>query len=310
MTSISLRTAFCLLATTPLVSLQDRVPAAPGGAKPGKAIANFAWPERAKATVTEDRLLGNGKTRRWRYTIRVGHADELLRLSFGDFELLESDGVDFGMQPAKLAEIAPSRAWDTGIPDLLVSKAGAFVDVAGVEGLPLRLTEFVEQFRPIRETETASYTRVFNSKYFGPRMAKTVKPWWHAWVGYWLDFDLENGQTRKSRITLKVGRIELPATLTLVNHGPIAGRPGFVRLSMKAVAKGEEARKAYASQLRNSATLKGFRYSESREVITHVKTLRPIRAVWEHSQFIDVASRHFKSRGKTERRTYTFDWDK
>ena len=293
-----------------------------GVADAASVTGTFKWPVPGKVVVTED-VFKKGKTMQMRYVVRLHQqkdSEEML-LSLQDFEFLKFNGRDI-TSPKAQAALKSALTLTTAIPDLVVDKTGSYLRTTGMDDVIKRVVNMDSKGKKSTATERKALEETMQRPAFRNAMETMAGQFWNAWVGTWAGWDLESGKTLESETFLPLGNIKMPATMKLVHHGSVKGRSGYVKLSLRTVATGLEARKAYAAFMRKmfgaAMAKSGKDFSDDMltklhmdfyaEVETRLEDLRPIRAKYERRVTIGVKGS--PEQNQIERRSYSFAWPK
>lgn len=315
------------LSATALLALTISAPAQDGdtgqespAVETAQTTGTFAWPVPARVVVTED-VLKKGKTVRMRYEVRTQKQKdtENILVALRNFEFLNVNGRDATTPQAKAA-LASALDMTSAIPLLVVDKEGNYLRTTGLDDVIQRVLDEGAKRKGAKPEERAQVEATMNAPAFRQAMEASAGQFWNAWVGAWTGWELANGKVQQSETKLPLGEFEMPATLTLTNHGPVKGAKGHVRLSVGTLATGAEARKVYAQFMRKmfgeamarsgkeftDDMLTKLRIDSKAEVVTRLEDLRPLRAMYEKNVMLEITGSG--TQRNVERRSYRFDW--
>jgi hypothetical protein len=268
-----------------------------------------------RAAVTQVALKdGHTSTMRYDLTTKRSADGGHLEVRFERFQFVEFDGKLL-RAPELHAVREELEKMASLIPTLLVSPEGEFT---GVEGLDEMIDALLAWQRGQKKRDPATTAKVeafMRSPEMKAAMTQKTGDYWQVWVGLWLDLHLVPGEKKTTSLSMGsfAGGASSPATFE--HHGPVPGEPGLVRLSMRSLLEGEQAKAAVSGvlqemqrQLRLPEMPRILRMRRDTQASTDIDplTARPRRVRMEVTWDGEIEGHGALS--KREMNEYEFDW--
>ncbi len=279
----------------------------------------FAWQVPGSVVIT-DTTTKKGRTAKSRYTMRVTRYEDgkSLRVRHEGYEFLEIEGQDAKTERMQKL-LASSEAMAAVVPDYRITHDGRYAETLDLEAMLDRVLPMLKKHMGDSQEQVARIRAQFRRPEFHALMQSTLSKYWNCWVGAWVDWQTPAGKTIESKGSVEAFGIAVPCTVVTTHHGPAPDHPGHVRLSLRAVADGQQAKDAMLAMLGKvsdaeelEATKQQFgAVTMTREVavITRPDTLRP---AWARFSLISTVQMIGEAapREQVERHEYTFEWPK
>lgn len=289
----------------------------PAAAQAADTPFTFRWAAPAEADVTVV-VRKRGHDAEYRYTLAVTRDDATgdLLLEARDFVPLSVGGRPITTDQERQA-VAPAIAMLSAVPAFRVSPDGRF---NGVDG---DLDAMFDRIAPLFKGHPA-VEQIFTALRESPQMRDAMEgrlaDTWNAWVGFWIGFDEDPGQSAQVPGEAHVFGQTWPATAQVTREGDSAACNGCVRMRAEMRVEGAAFREAWAGIMRAMVAGSGrpgdidalidSMESVARETVTLVDTdpatLRPVAVTREIALLVKPRT------GSEERRVegyrYTFRW--
>ena len=283
---------------------------------PGIGPLAFAWPVPCEARVTQ-RDQKDGKDMTMRYTVRLARAQrgEDLEIRFTKFEVLRFNGQDMTGPEAKMAMAAQLPMLQAAYPQIRIARTGEYLGIPDWEGHVDRTLAMMRDLgRSDPQVLEGTRNMMLNPQYRSMLQSKSGE-FWQVWVSAWLGAEIAEGETLEGLTEIPIGEELVEAKLSLHHLGAIG--EGHVRLGMKTVLEGEQARRAFLKVMKAMASqgpkpldgeipLEAFSKKTKLSVVTDPKTLQPREAKIE--SLMSISMKGEGSREKVEKREYAFEW--
>ncbi len=263
----------------------------------------FAWSLPCSVPV-EERSERDGVSAHLRFSLGLrALADGRIEVRWDDMDFVEFMGEP--LTPERRKEMAPVLAVMTFVPNMFVTKHGAFVGIGEIDKMLERLDALgvvkPEGIKTLRTPEARA------------ALSTSVGNYWQTWVGAWAGLQLARGEVREGEGFLAFGNHKLPAHTRIGYVGDDPG--GLARLSSTTTMEGSEALAALkgaigavsGSPLPADGSVTGMRYMSRMDVQTDPATLRPRRTHYEiRAEITDNG----ESKPQKESRDDEFSWER
>jgi hypothetical protein len=289
----------------------------------------FAWPVPARALVkheTEQAWAGArtkpNRSMRKRFMLEVTADEEegVLRLERTAIEIVEVEGRDVS-SPAAQHQLAPIVAQLMAAqPIVEVAKDGTFL---GVEDWEAHLLKVEKALSALATRDVADGTmRLLRQPTFAQAAMQKMADPWNAWVGAWVDRELQSGDSITEEGLVQLGEVEVPQQVLVEHLGSEKSSPGLVRLQMTATMEGPEIAAAMQGALQEAMAAvprigeaKGSMPEANTEIrvisrvtlVTDPDTLRPAHVEMAKKIEMNIGG-ETSSRTDTER--FDFEWQR
>jgi hypothetical protein len=201
----------------------------------------------------------------------------------------------------------------TPLPLFYLTADGAFDHAGSLDGMAQEIVAISVGGRDIDPAVSAEALANLRSPALQAQLESKSSERWSAWVGHWVGFDLAAGGMREivAEVTLADGKtVSVP--MREEHHGAVAGRPGFVEVSLQEKIEGELFLTVLRTTIQaiygiSASDLEGGFRENLMSVVLDPLTLRPYEAhqtVKARLDWADGFVHHIE-----ETRDTTFHWE-